>query len=232
MRYVKPFFLSVLLGLALCPWLCALAPDYAHAPQMVSLLHWARMPVRVCVVMDSAATPERERSALAGFGEWVQATAGAIRYQLVSDPARADIVVTFDLEPTVPGHPGAVGHTDLRHEGPVLARADMTLATAGVSPDELTQTAAHEFGHALGINGHSDGPDDLMSPDTMRLIRPDGTPLPAPHRAVTARDLNTLWLCYPSLRPGASPPQPAVVPASHIVIKHKQSKSTKHHKNQ
>ena len=181
-----------------------LPPDYSHAPQMVSLLHWARMPVRVAFVDDSAATPEREQSTLAGFSEWVQATGGAIRYQRVADPDRADIVVTFDLEPTVSEHPGAVGHTDLRHSGPVLARADMVLATAGVTADELQQTAAHEFGHALGINGHSDAPDDMMTATTTRLVRPDGTLLPTPPRTVTARDLHTLWLCYPALRPGVT----------------------------
>ena len=188
---------------------------------MVSLLHWARMPVRVSFVDDSAATPEREQSVLTGFNAWVRATGGAIHYRLVSDPEKADIVVSFDLEPFVPAHPGAVGHTDLRSSGPEMARADMVLATAGVSPDELQQTAAHEFGHALGINGHSDSPDDMMAPTTVRLVWADGTTRPAPPRTVTARDLNTLWLCYPALRPHVA------VFVSRTVNSHKHSKTVK-----
>ena len=224
MRTPIPYL--AILAFFFCPALPALladpsAPDYAHAPAMVSLLHWARMPVRVSFVDDNAATPEREQCALAGFELWVQATGGAIHYQLIQDTDRADIAVTFDLEPFVPDHPGAVGHTDLRHAGPLLARADMTLATAGVSPDELKQTAAHEFGHALGLNGHSDVTADMMFPSTTRVLGPGGTPLPTPPRLVTARDLNTLWLCYPSLRPGAA------LPASSTVISHKHSVTLK-----
>ena len=188
------------------------------------------MPVRVSFVDDGAATPEREQSVLAGFNTWVQATGGAVHYRLLNDTEKADIVVSFDLEPFVPGHPGAVGHTDLRHSGPEMARADMTLATAGVSPDELRLTAAHEFGHALGINGHSDSPDDMMAPNTTRLVRPDGTPLPVPPRTVTPRDLNTLWLCYPRLRPGAALPADTALPNSDTVASHKYSKPLKNRK--
>ena len=183
------------------------APDYAHATGMGPLLHWARMPVRVRFAPGGAATPERVQAARAGFNEWALMTLDVIRCQVVDDPQKADLVVRFDPAAFVPGHPGAVGHTELTHADSVLVAADMTLATGGAAAADLTQTAAHEFGHALGINGHSDDPADMMYPSTTRLILPDGTALPAPPRLVTTRDLNTLWLCYPALRPRpAAPP--------------------------
>lgn len=218
--------LGVLPALPLAAAPAPAAADYGHAPEMKALLHWPHMPVRVGFVDDSADTPGREKDALAGFSEWVAATGGAVRFQIVGDPRRADIVVGFNLEPYVPGHPGAVGHTELTHDGPVMVKADMTLATAGVPSDEMVETAAHEFGHALGLNGHSDAPADMMYPSTTRVLLPDGTLLPTLPRMVTSRDLSTLWLCYPALRPGAA------LPASSVIVTIRQPVSIKNHKKQ
>ncbi len=74
----------------------------------------------------------------------------------------------------------------------------MELATGDLSPDELQSTAAHEFGHALGIEGHSDNEDDLMYPSQIRVFLDDAL-LPSPPRSVTKRDLNTLKSGYPAL---------------------------------
>jgi predicted Zn-dependent protease len=78
----------------------------------------------------------------------------------------------------------------------------MRIAVAGVTAADLQSVAAHEFGHALGIDGHSDDPGDLMYPVEIRMIGPDGNPVPAPVHSVTLRDLNTLALCYPQLGAG------------------------------
>ena len=52
----------------------------------------------------------------------------------------------------------------------------------------MQQVAAHEFGHALGIDGHSDVPTDLM----FSVIDSDHP------QTISARDLNTLECLYSS----------------------------------
>ncbi len=175
------------------------APDYAHVPGMNHLWHWARFPLRVFVATHDAAEDQAARSALAGFDEWVRATGGAVRYVVVDGPARADLVVRFVAMETLPGQPGIGGETDDDARDGVLRHAAMTLATGGATPAELQSVAAHEFGHVLGIGGHSDDPADLMYPTETRVFTADGMPVDAPPRPVTARDLNTLRACYPGL---------------------------------
>jgi hypothetical protein len=175
------------------------APNYAHTPTLDRLLHWPRLPVRVFVATHGPDEEQDGRDTLAGFDLWVRATGGVIRYTIVSSPGEADITVRFTSAATVPGAAGAVGATDVHYAGATLRRADMRLATGNTLPEELRSVAAHEFGHALGIQGHSDDPSDLMFPAMTRYYSALNEHLPSPVRPVTRRDLNTLKLCYPRL---------------------------------
>ena len=83
----------------------------------------------------------------------------------------------------------------------------MRLATGDTTPEDVQSVAAHEFGHALGIQGHSDNPNDLMFPSATRYFAAPDIRLPDPPHEVTRRDLNTLRACYPRL-PVAAPPSP------------------------
>lgn len=178
----------------------ASARDYAHSPSMNRLLHWARFPVHVFVATHDPTEEQAARAALAGFDQWVRATSGAVRYAIVNDPARADIDVRFTPGEFLPGQPGVAGVTTVSTgRSSVLRRAYMRLATGRTTAEEMQSVAAHEFGHALGIGGHSDDPADLMYPVETRYIAPDGTPLPTPPHPLTLRDLKTLQLCYPRL---------------------------------
>ena len=205
-RSALPFGLLLALfgGMTTAPCCAqAPAPNYAHAPTLERLLHWPRLPVRVFVATHDPDEEQEGRDALAGFDEWVHATGGVVRYLIVNAPDKADITVRFTPATSVPGANGAVGLTDIRYVGTTLRHADMRLATGDTRPEELRSVAAHEFGHALGIQGHSDDPADLMFPAAPRYYSADNEHLPSPVRPVTQRDLNTLKLCYPHLFGGA-----------------------------
>lgn len=174
------------------------APNYARVSGM-RLLHWAHFPLKVYFAPSGAATDERRKSVLAGFDQWTQATNGVVQYRIIGARARAALAVMLEARASVSTDPGATGSTGVAFSGPVLRKADMQLATGGLAPGDLQSVAAHEFGHALGLNGHSDNPDDLMYPTATRYLTFDLTPVAAPPRAITLRDLNTLKACYPAL---------------------------------
>ena len=175
------------------------APDYSHAPALHLLLHWNHLPVRVLFLPGPLATATRQKVVLSGFDRWTLATDGRISYAIVDSVKDADITVDFDPHAFLPGTGNVSGHTMMLFSGSVLRKAQMMLAIGDTEDDDLSNTAAHEFGHALGIDGHSDNASDLMYPELTRTIYIGLPTLPTLPRLPTARDVNTLRLCYPSL---------------------------------
>lgn len=175
--------------------------DYAHCSSMHHLLHWQKMPLLIyfdrstCVPADDASrtwVPIAKR----GFKEWVTATNQAITFKIVDDPSLANLTVDFTPIEYLNGVEGSVGITGLIYSGTTLHRAHMTIATGDATDSQIQSVAAHEFGHALGIDGHSDRLGDLMYPSTVRVFTADMKPVLAPPIQVSSRDLNTLRLAY------------------------------------
>jgi hypothetical protein len=170
--------------------------DYADAPDVRGLRRWRRLPVRVYFDNGGAFSPARREAALDGFDEWAEATGGDIGWREVDDERDADVVVRFSPLPYLPPGRGTVGRTGVSVRRGYLNKARMELATGGVrSLPELTEVAAHEWGHALGIDGHSPDPDDLMYAVTTRVITNDPD-YRAPVRRPTSRDVATIRRAY------------------------------------
>jgi predicted Zn-dependent protease len=155
----------------------AFTPNYAR--QLNHLLNWSSFPLTVFFVRDANHSTARQNLAIAGFDQWVAATNGVLDYSVVNDESSADLVVRFD--PTT-----ANGATTIHFSGLTLSSAEMELGVLNQTAADLQCVAAHEFGHALGIDGHSDDEDDLLYP-----IHFVGSVCP-----ITQRDLNTIRTGY------------------------------------
>ena len=162
-----------------------------YKTSLKSLLHWGHFPLRVAFV-NGIKSGDHDMDTLVrnGFDEWVNATQNAIRYEVVSNSNRADVTVTYDIVPARPLTGERLGQTGFTFNPArrQLVRASMHLNVwEGMTRRDLARfenTAAHEFGHALGINGHSPNPGDLMYYSS------------ASSEGVTVRDINTLRLAY------------------------------------
>jgi hypothetical protein len=171
------------------------APNYAHSLEMKHLLHWEHFPLHLYFDPGPLVTKERKEAAIAGFDQWVQATKGFVHYQIVSVPAQAEITVKFLPLDSVPNQGGSTGHTTMKFLTLTLKTALIQLATTDCTSLDLQGTAAHEFGYALGIDGHSDDPADLMFTVLTRDAGDEA--LPPPFHTITQRDLQTLKVSYP-----------------------------------
>jgi hypothetical protein len=176
-------------------------PNYARGAEMTALLRWPKLPVRVWFDTASVAyTDERKGRVCDGFDLWTKGTGGVIRYTVVDKMEQAQMIIRFLPGASIEGDPHSIGRTGTRFRDGNLKSGFMEIATQGAEPQELTETAAHEWGHALGLNGHSENPNDLMYPNAVRYIAGPGVILPIrPRRVPSARDINTIKTAYADL---------------------------------
>lgn len=160
-------------------------PNYI--PRLDALIRWREFPLRVYFVRDEHYTPKRQQLAVEGFQQWVNATDKKIQFVLVEDEREAQILVRFD--PT-----SKAGRTDCTYypERREIVQAEVVIGVQGDSPIDIQSVSVHEFGHALGIVGHSDNPKDVMYPRyTLGVLA-----------QINQRDLNAIKTVYCELFEG------------------------------
>jgi predicted Zn-dependent protease len=111
----------------------------------------------------------------------VEATGYVVRYRQVDSSDGAQIRVVFKPDT----RNGLTTYTYYPSSGQLIS-AKVEIGVRGNNPIDIRSVAAHEFGHALGIGGHSQNPDDMMYPNFVSNV-----PL-----QITPSDLNTVKTAY------------------------------------
>jgi len=145
--------------------------DYVQQLRPADVGHWTVMPLTVYIKPGDGVPgfrPELVELLKKSFAEWETRTSGVVRFTFVNDPAQAKLVCSYTntADPTFSTE--ELGHTEtLLVPGGEIHSADIRLLTLVEGKSELLtevahRTALHEIGHALGIAGHSNNPDDAM----------------------------------------------------------------------
>lgn len=185
-------------------------PNYASASG--ELRRWAGFPLRVYLEPTDART---RALTIRGFNRWVTATDNKVRYQIVDSASNADITVSFDL--ITSGDRLGLTTVYFFDGNPVLQRATIEFFyypfDARADAEQLNETVAiHEFGHALGIGGHSPNSGDVMFPTVSGGLK-----------QLTTRDINTLLTAYCNNFPnrsGDAVRKPQGVLRKHVISMH------------
>ena len=166
-----------------------------------NVIRWqqAGMPIKVYVETSprrvEAFLPSFVSAAREGIDKWVKASKGKVSVQYVDSPEMADVkvfwkkILDVKLTGSEAGTPYTAGVTTPDYSDNELYSMSVTLTTTDPNgkphkPEDVRKVSTHEFGHALGIMGHSEKPGDIMYPSTQT----DGE--------LTKRDINTLLLLY------------------------------------
>lgn len=129
----------------------------------VALLRWDHFPLNVYFERDANYTTTKQALATQGFSRWVTVTGtNGVTYKLTSNADDADITVNFGK--FTGGAGDILGQTFYKYDqkSRIFQKGtNIVIKFTGNNKSDLN-TAEHEFGHALGINGHSTNPVDLM----------------------------------------------------------------------
>jgi len=169
-------------SVATCSELPTGAMTASYRSDITALRHWDKSVITVSC--DSTGAAHDMRPALQrAIALWNARLSPAVTLEIASGSTTGDIALSFVPSGTLPG--GAVGRTSVVFTDPEQILMGATVRVdRNLSDDMETQVIAHELGHALGIDGHSADPKDLMFPIAH---------LPA---AITARDTNTVQQAY------------------------------------
>lgn len=141
--------------------------------------------------------PDWYAATLGGLQQWKWATAeGFLKYQLVATPQQADIIVFWC--PTMANLSGRTYYSTGRGSKVVVQMCSKMsdMFPKWLKPTLISNTAAHEFGHAWGLAAHSPNIKDLMSPARETIVLHYSGGVGHMSAGVTANDCAVLRALY------------------------------------
>jgi predicted Zn-dependent protease len=175
--------------------------DYLNAVNTEGNFRWSpdKLPIDVFIADGQGVSgyhPGYRQMMIDAFEAWCDSSNGAITWREAQNPNRADVIVSWTSSPNI--RPGAVEAGQTRTliqqnkftgDGKIM-NAQISILTElmgrSFNEDAMRKTCLHEVGHALGLQGHSDVPTDIMYPtvNEHQVAR------------LKSRDINTLARLY------------------------------------
>ena len=159
------------------------SPNYRSS--LTTLRHWGKSLLKVAYTPPSTDPTGSHTTAVVtqAINAWNSQVSGSVRLQLVTSGDNPDITIGFVAKGTF--GPSIIGLTNVTYsKSTQLMQTASTQIDQGVGDEYLADVIAHELGHAMGIDGHSPDPKDLM----FATAHDPWT--------VTVSDRNTLLLAY------------------------------------
>lgn len=198
----------------------------------VSPVRWPakRMPLRIFVATGASIPsyrPEFDEQLRQACQAWTEASGGIVTFTTTKERVNSDIEVTWSSKRSEAVIATEAGHTRIFEDQNGISKATIKLFTVPPpsTPQPITEDAMHvaclhELGHALGIQGHSKDPRDIMAPAFKYIRSANGVVI-----ALSRRDCNTIARLYnPSLKSNRSTSASIAPPLSPPVNQMEQTK--------
>jgi len=168
--------------------------DYLAAVAGSNLLKWnIEKPISVYVKDGSDVEgyrPEFEESLRQAFDEWNKASDGKIKFVFIQNPGTAQMSVNWTNDLHAPALTAEAGTARTSFGSTGIENAEISLLTVDPLKDgplgknQVFNTCLHEIGHALGLQGHSPHPEDIMNGQL------------SVQQGLSARDIRTINALY------------------------------------
>ncbi|MDD3594038.1 MAG: tetratricopeptide repeat protein [Candidatus Gastranaerophilales bacterium] len=151
------------------------------------------MPLKIYIDNSLKVNNAYVDSAKTALSNWKESSEGNFDYVYTQEKPNADIVITFKgIAPKSQNQ--ILGMTKHKSQNGYITAVQVDLYTQGpnykpLTPVDVYNVALHEFGHAIGIWGHSDNKSDIM----YALYNQTGNP---GRLQLSLRDKNTAKAIY------------------------------------